>query len=164
MHSILPERTAGAAGAARSAGKPVVARGRTTGTGLWWNCCVGSLWGMWKLARAQGRHCSWLAAWRTKGRWSAAPTCICVEGKNEGLIRDAKPHRQRDACQDEPYSHALRDSHVALGRLWGDTAGGDQCLHWLVQKHAAGNKICNWKNSISPFLASYFAEYTLCHL
>lgn len=37
------------------------------------------------------------------------------------------------------YLHALRDSHVALGRLRGDVAGGDQSLHWLVEEHPAGH-------------------------
>lgn len=46
------------------------------------------------------------------------------------------------------FSHGLGDAHVALGRLRGDTASGNQRLHWLVEEHAAGNKICYWKNSI----------------
>lgn len=37
------------------------------------------------------------------------------------------------------HSHGLRDAHVALGRLRGDTASGNQRLHWLVEEHAAGN-------------------------
>lgn len=75
----VPERTAGAAVAAGSAEKPEAVCGRLTGTGWWWNCCAGSLWGTWRLGRARGRRCSWPVAWRTKGRWSAAPACICVE-------------------------------------------------------------------------------------
>ena len=42
----------------------------------------------------------------------------------------------------EQFSHGLGDAHVALGRLRGDTASGDQRLHRLVQEHAAGNAIC----------------------
>lgn len=40
------------------------------------------------------------------------------------------------------YSHGLGDAHVTLGSLGGDTAGGNQCLHWLVEEHAAREAIC----------------------
>lgn len=83
--AALPERTAAAAAAAGSAGKPGAVCGRQNGTGSWWNCCAGSLSGTWKLERARGRRCSWLAAWRMKERWSAAPTCICR--RKEQLLR-----------------------------------------------------------------------------
>lgn len=47
------------------------------------------------------------------------------------------------ACSDsfKHFSHGLGDAHVALGRLRGDTAGGNQRLHWLVEKHPAENEI-----------------------
>lgn len=32
--------------------------------------------------------------------------------------------------------YGLRDAHVALGRLRGDAASGNQRLHWLVEEHA----------------------------
>lgn len=72
----------------------------------------------------------WSTQWRTQTRSETTQTvCVCVCS----LLK--------------PYSHGLGDAHVALGRLWGDTAGGNQCLHWLVEEHAAGNTICYWKNS-----------------
>lgn len=144
---VVPERTAGAAVSAGSAEMPEAECGRLIGTGVWWNCCEGSLSGTWRPERVQGRRCSWPVASTMKEPWTAAPRYICMESTVKSS--DTMWHYTMCVCSViKQFSHGLGDAHVALGRLWGDTASGNQRLHWLVEKHAAGNKICYWKNSI----------------
>lgn len=66
-------------------------------------------------------------------------------------MRSSYHHTDRPVCVCwviKLLLHGLGDAHVALGRLRGDTASGNQRLHWLVEEHTAGREMLLWVSTV----------------
>lgn len=93
-----------------------VKTGEGTRTALQLTCCMANDGAMICCSKVYlfGRHNGELQAQHEIASCKQTGVCVC-------------------ACSViKQFSHGLRDAHVALGRLRGDAASGNQRLHWLV--------------------------------